>query len=203
MSLLHRHHTEDETDYRGEHLAVADDRRADAHDHFGGINWGASFFGWLVAVGVTVLLAGIASAIATAVGNNLDLSRNDAEANASSIGLGVAIVLAVVMFIGYYAGGYVAGRMSRFDGARQGVGVWVVALVVMIIAAAAGAIFGDQYNVLDRIDLPSTGLSNSELGIGAVITGVVLLVVMLGAAMLGGATGQRYHRRVDAVVGYR
>ena len=45
-----------------------------------------------------------------------DLSGGDAE----TIGLvGGALLLAALM-IAYFAGGYVAGRMSRFDGARQG-----------------------------------------------------------------------------------
>lgn len=191
-------------DYDGPTPAdLREQRRAEAHDHFGGINWGSAFFGWLVALGLTVLLAGIASAIATAVGGNLDLTSAGARRNASSIGIGVAIALAVVMFIGYYAGGYVAGRMSRFDGPRQGVGVWVVSIVVMAIAAAVGAVFGSRYNVVDQIDLPSTGLSSDQLGWGAIVTGVVLLVVMLVGAVLGGVAGQRYHRRVDEVVGYR
>ncbi len=174
-----------------------------AHEHFGGINWGACFFGWLVAVGVTVLLAGIASAVATAAGANLDLSQAEAEANAETIGLGAAITLAVVMFIGYYTGGYVAGRMSRFDGGRQGVGVWVIALVAMLLAAGAGALFGSRYNVLEQIELPSIGLSNDQLGWGVAITAVVLLAVMLLGAVVGGKVGHRYHHRVDAAVGYR
>lgn len=178
-------------------------RQEAAHDHFGGINWGACFFGWLVAIGVTILLAGIASAIATAAGENLDLSQAEAEANAETIGLGAAITLAVVMFIGYYAGGYVAGRMSRFDGGRQGVGVWVVALVAMLLAAGVGALFGSRYNVFEQIELPSIGLSTDQLGWGVAITAVVLLAVMLLGAVLGGKVGHRYHHRVDAAVGYR
>ena len=34
-------------------------------DEFGGINWGAAFFGWVVAIGIGVLLTAIVSAIAT------------------------------------------------------------------------------------------------------------------------------------------
>jgi hypothetical protein len=130
-------------------------------------------------------------------------SGAEARDNAGTIGLGVALTLAVVMFVGYYAGGYVAGRMSRFDGARQGVGVWVVALVAMILAAGAGIVFGERYDVLAQVDLPSTGLSTDQLGTGAVVLAVLMLVVMLAGAVLGGAVGQRYHRRVDTVAGYR
>ncbi|HEY0890163.1 MAG TPA: hypothetical protein VGE38_11180 [Nocardioides sp.] len=214
-SLLHRDHRhQDQATHqaadRAHHRAEdrSDDRTRDrtpdrAHDNFGGVNWGAGFFGWLVAVGLMVLLAGIASAIATAVGENLDLTRTEAEANAASIGLGAAIVLAVVMFVAYYAGGYVAGRMSRFDGARQGVGVWLIGLVVAALAGAVGAVFGSRYNVLEQVELPSVDLSQDQLGWGLALTAVVLLAVMLLGAVLGGIVGHRYHHRVDRAAGYR
>src|SRR6478735_544063 len=136
---------------------VDEERPVDRDEHvvaispqqrFGGTNWGACFFGWLVAVGVTVLLAAIASAIATAVGANLNWTLSDAQNNASTVGLTAAIAIAVIMFVGYYAGGYVAGRMSRFDGARQGFGVWLIGLVAIALAVAVTAIFGARYDVL-------------------------------------------------------
>ena len=46
------------------------DRQADheaAHEKFGGMNLGACFFGWLVAIAVTVLLTGIVGAIVAAI----------------------------------------------------------------------------------------------------------------------------------------
>ncbi len=41
-------------------------------ERFGGVNPGAAFFGWLVAVGVTILLAGILGAVAAAIGETAD-----------------------------------------------------------------------------------------------------------------------------------
>src|SRR5215212_6482031 len=41
--------------------------RARQRDEFGGINWGASFFGWLVAVGVAALLTAILAAAGAAI----------------------------------------------------------------------------------------------------------------------------------------
>jgi hypothetical protein len=130
------------------------DRDAQARDKFGGLNLGAAFFGWIVAIGMAILLAGIVGAILTAVGSSVEVTQSDAERSAGTIGLSTAIVLLVILALAYYAGGYVAGRMSRFDGARQGVGVWVIGLVVTIIAIALGAAFGSKYNVLERVDLP-------------------------------------------------
>lgn len=39
----------------------------------------------------------------------------------------------------HYAGGYVAGRMARFNGIRQGfaVGLWAVLIAAVVAAAAA------------------------------------------------------------------
>ncbi|WP_445256128.1 hypothetical protein [Nocardioides aurantiacus] len=175
-------------------------RRDDAHarEKFGGANLGAAFFGWMVAVGMTVLLTGILAAVATAVGYSGTLSQTDAENNAETIGLGAAIALLVVLLVAYYSGGYVAGRMSRFDGGRQGLLVWVIALVVTVAAAALAAVAGDQYNVLDRVDVPRIGMpSAGDLTTAGIVVGIAVLLGTLLAAMAGGKVGQRYHRRVD------
>lgn len=180
-------------------VADQDDRRAAVRDTYGGTNWGACFFGWLDAVGVTVLLAAVVSAVAAAVGANLNWTTSDARDNAGELGLAAAIALAVIVFIGYYAGGYVAGRMSRFDGALQGLGVWAVGLVVMILVAVASAIWGSRYDISNRLNLPSMDISQHQLGWGAAVTSVVLLVVMLLGALLGSAVGRRYHARIDRI----
>lgn len=179
------------------HRRSQEGRRAALRDTYGGINWGACFFGWLVAVGVTVILGAIISAVASAVGSDQNWTRADLESMADSVGIAAAITLAVVMLVGYFAGGYVAARMSRFDARRQGVGVWTIAVVVMIVAAVAGALFGSSYDLLQQIDLPNVGLSTDELTWGAAIAGAALLVVMLVGALLGSATGQRYHTKID------
>jgi hypothetical protein len=175
--------------------------RGAAYDRFGGINWGAAFFGWLVAVGMTVLLAGIVAAVASAIGENSNYTVSDASTNAETVGLTAAIVLAVVLFLAYFAGGYVAGRMSRFDGGKQGAAAWIIGLLVTIIAAALGAVAGAEYNILERVNLPNIPLSQDELSTGGIITAVVVLALTLLAAIAGGAMGGRYHRKVDRAHG--
>ena len=161
------------------------------------MNTGAAFFGWLVAVAITILLSGIVGAVAAAVSDQADVTQNDAERAANTIGLVAAIVLVAVLALAYYTGGYVAGRMSRFDGARQGLGVWVIGLIVTLVAVAVGWIFGDQYNVLDRIDLPRIPIPTDQVSSGGIITGLVVVVVTALAAMAGGTVGRRYHVKVD------
>lgn len=188
-------------DDRVEHHRHAEEgRRAALHDTYGGMNWGACFFGWLVAIGVTVILGAIISAVASAIGANQNWTQTDLQEMSGTVGIAAAITLAVVMFVGYYTGGYVAARMSRFDARRQGLGVWIVAIVVMIIAAIAGTLFGTNYVIMRQVDLPSVGLSTDQLSWGAVITGIALLAVMLVGAVLGAATGQRYHTKIDRAV---
>lgn len=189
-------HTQ-EHDVVDHHRHAEGGRRAALRDTYGGMNWGACFFGWLVAVGLTVLLGAIISAIASAVGASQDLTQTDLESMSGSVGLAAAVTLAVVMFIGYFAGGYVAARMSRFDATRQGLGVWIVAIVAMIVAAVAGALFGSSFDIMREVDLPNIGVSTDQLGWGALIAGVVLLAVMLVGALLGAATGRRYHTKID------
>jgi amino acid transporter len=166
-------------------------------EEYGGINWGAAFFGWLVAIAVTVLLSSIVGAIAAAVGAEANVSQSEAQRQAGTIGIVAAAVLLAVLLIGYYAGGYVAGRMSRFDGGKQGLAVWLIGLIVTILTALVGAIFGSQYNILQRVSLPSIPVPTESLSWGGLITAVVLIVGTLLGAMAGGKVGQRYHAKVD------
>jgi hypothetical protein len=172
---------------------------AEAKDRFGGTNWGASFFGWLVAIAMTILLTSIVGAVVAAVGSSQGVTQTEAERAAGTIGITAGIVLLVVLTLAYYTGGYVAGRMSRFDGGRQGLAVWLIGLVVTLIALGLGALFGTQYNILDRVDLPRIPVSTDELSWGGIITAVAVLVLTLLAAMLGGKVGHRYHDKVDRV----
>jgi hypothetical protein len=177
-----------------EHYAAEEERR---REKYGGINWGAGVFGWLVAVGLSILLTGIVGAVAAGIGYNEDVSQSDAERQAGTIGVVAAIVLVVVLMVGYYAGGYVAGRMSRYDGGRQGLGVWLIGLVVTLLALAAGLAFGSEYNVMSRVSLPSLPVSTDTLSLGGIIAALVVLVLTLVAALAGGAVGRRYHTRID------
>lgn len=202
--LLHKHENDD-VDTTEERETFHEDRIAIGHEaarrRFGGVNPGAAFFGWLVAIGVAILLSGIVGAAAAALGETADLTRDDLEGRAGDLGMGAVVALMLVLFVGYCCGGYVAGRMSRFDGSRQGVAVWVLGLVVTLLAVGLGALFGSQYDVLDRVDLPRIPFSDGELTAGGVVAGLVVLVVTLLGAMLGGVVGHRYHDRVDRVAG--
>ncbi|WP_233491641.1 hypothetical protein [Blastococcus sp. TBT05-19] len=169
------------------------------HARFGGIKWGAAFFGWLSANGLAVILIALLSAAGVALGLSQGVSSADEAADevTTGIGIGGGIAVLVVLFLAYLAGGYVAGRMSRFDGARQGIAVWVIGLLVVLALAAAGAILGAQYNVLQQLNLPRIPVDEGTATTAGIITLVAILLITLLGAILGGKLGERYHRKVD------
>ena len=179
---------------RREHMHAARERQ---RQEYGGINWGAAFFGWLVAVGLGSLLVAILAAAGAAVGLTEDVTTSDATSNAETVGLGGAIALLAVLMIAYYGGGYVAGRMSRFDGARQGLGAWLFGILVTIALALAAVILGSEYNVLEQLNLPSLPVGDSTLTTGGAIALAAVVLGTLLAAVVGGKAGERYHRKVD------
>ena len=187
-------HTEGATVSRGTaREAVAAQRAV-----FGGIKWGAAFFGWLSANGLAVLLVALLSAAGVALGlaQGVD-SADEAAEQVETLGLGGGIAVLVVLFLAYLAGGYVAGRMARFDGARQGMAVWLVGLLVVLVLAAAGAILGAQYNVLQQLNLPRIPIDEGTATTAGIITLVAILLVTLLGALIGGKVGEHYHRKVD------
>ena len=175
--------------------------RAAQRDEFGGLNWGAAFFGWLVAVGVATLLTAILSAAGAAIGLTRT-SSSQAAGSADTIGIVGGILFLVVLLVAYFAGGYVAGRMSRFDGPRQGAGVWVIGLLVTVLLAVAGVLLGGKYNVLSQLNLPRIPIDEGTLTTGGVIALVAVVLGTLLAAVAGGKAGTRYHRKIDKVGGH-
>ena len=178
------------------------DRQKEA---FGGMKFGSCFFGWLTAAGTAVLLA----AILTGVGAALGLSQNVETAGTTtvgteSVGLIGGIVLLAVIFVAYLAGGYVAGRMARFNGLKQGLGVWLWAVIIAIVTAAAGMLAGARFDVLARVNsFPRLPLNEGTLTTGGILVAIGVVAASLIGALLGGLAGMRYHRRVDRAGLYR
>ncbi|WP_069387391.1 hypothetical protein [Cellulosimicrobium cellulans] len=171
-------------------------------ERYGGIKIGSAFFGWLTATGTAVLLTALAAAAGAVFGLNATTDAQDAVSqateNAETIGIMGGIVLLVVLLVAYYCGGYVAGRMARFDGAKQGVAVWLWAVVIAILLALLGLVAGSQYNVLSQLNaFPQIPVSGDDLTTGGVIALVAAAVVSLVGAVLGGLAGMRFHRKVD------
>jgi hypothetical protein len=167
-------------------------------EEFGGFQWGADFFGWLVSVGMATLLIALLAAGGTAVGLT-NTTTSEATAKASTIGIVGGVLLLIVLMVAYYSGGYVAGRMARFNGLRQGIAVWLIGLMVTIVLAVAGALFGAKYNVLSGLHLPRIPVGEGALTTGGLIALAAVLAGTLIAAVAGGKAGTHFHRKVDKV----
>ena len=176
------------------------DPEHERREQYGGFNVGAAFFGWLVAVGMAALLTALLSAAGAAIGFT-SLSGEEARSSADTIGIVGGVAVVVILLLAYLAGGYVAGRMSRYDGARQGVGVWVFGLVVTILLAVVGLIFGSEYNLLQQLNLPRIPVEEGSLATGGAIALALVLIGTLIGAIAGGKLGERYHRKVDRAGG--
>jgi hypothetical protein len=178
-----------------------DDRRvvlAREKDRYGGIKWGSAFFGWLTATGTAVLLTALLVAAGATVGIATGTDIAVARGDAATIGLAGGLTLLAVLLVAYFCGGYVAGRMARFSGAKQGIAVWIWAVVTAVAVAVAGAVLGDEYDLLDRIGgFPRLPIGGDDVTTGSIVAIVIALVAALAGAVLGGLAGMRYHRRVD------
>lgn len=171
-------------------------------EEFGGMKFGTAFFGWLTATGAALLLTALVAGAGAAVGlgsqDDPNRAADVAAENASTVGLIGAISLIVVVFVAYLCGGYVAGRMARFSGAKQGVAVWLWALIIAVVLAIVGAIAGSQFNVLANLNsFPRIPINEGDLALSSILTVIAIAIVSLGGAVLGGVAGMRFHRKVD------
>ena len=167
-------------------------------ERFGGMKFGACFFGWLTATGTAVLLTALLAALGAAFGFSQNVTTDQAEQNARTIGLVGGILLLAVVFVAYLAGGYVAGRMARFNGLKQGFGVWLWALVAAVVVAILGLTAGSRFNVLTNLTgVPRIPVNEGTITTGGVITALAIVVVALIGALLGGLAGIRFHPKVD------
>jgi amino acid transporter len=167
-------------------------------EEFGGVSWLSTLVGWLAAAGLAAILTGILGAAGAVLAvSHVDSPLTDTDPE--TIGVAGGIALLVVLAIAYFFGGYAAGRMARFDGARQGVGVWVWGIVAALVIALLAVVGGSQYNVLDRLNLPRIPVDSGALTQGGLVALLASVAVTLGAAMLGGKAGERFHRKVDRV----
>lgn len=170
-------------------------------DEFGGVKVGSAFFGWLAATGMAVLLTALAAAAGAAIGITTGSVAQVGSAqgtDAKTVGLVGGIALLVILFVAYYCGGYVAGRMARFDGWKQGFAVWLWAVVIAIIVAVIAWIAGSKYDVLSSVNVfPRIPVGNGDLTTGGIIALVAVVLASLVGALLGGVGGMHFHRKVD------
>jgi hypothetical protein len=171
-------------------------------EEYGGIKAGLAFFGWLTATGTAVLLTTFVAAAGTALGVATHLSAGRAttqvEDDPRTVGIAGAAILLVVLFASYYCGGYVAARMARFHGVRQGMAVWLWAVFIAAVVAVLAALAGGQFDLMSWLNrFPRIPVSRGNLTTGGLIALVVAASGSLAGSLLGGLAGMHFHRKVD------
>jgi hypothetical protein len=182
------------------YFEAAEEREDRLRDMYGGVDWLASFLGFVFTLVLGALFSAIAGFVLVPFGFRLDLSGGQLGA---SVLTGLAVV-GVLLFLTYFFGGYVAGRLARFDGGRNGamVLVWtfIVALILALIAvvfsgflpAGATAATGNLASWA-----ASTATSLAGAGLVGIITAVAALLLALLGGFFGGRLGSRYHTEID------
>jgi hypothetical protein len=145
--------------------------------------------GVLVAYGAFAVLAALVGAVAVAIGVDAELPTNDWAA----LGMGSAVTVTVVAFVAYLFGGYVAGRMARRAGLVNGLAVFALAVLLVVVVGAIAASQTDTEAIqanLRSLGLPITGTEWARIG---TVAGIGTLVGMLVGAGIGGVVGERWH----------
>jgi hypothetical protein len=170
---------------------------ARARARHGGFDWIATFLGFAAAVFFLAVFLGVVGAIVGTSGYRIATGSVTAMVNSQAGIIAVAGSL-VATFLAYFIGGYAAGRLARYDGLVNGLGVVLWTIIIAIALSIAGAVLNSRFQVAQQLHL---GINLHDLTIAGVISGAVTLIVMLVGAGLGGMLGTYYHRRVDRDLG--
>ena len=155
----------------------------------GRLSFISALAGVLVAYGAFALLAALVGAVAVALGLDAQLASNDW----TTLGKGSAVTVTVVAFVAYLFGGYVAGRMARRAGLVNGLAVFALAVLLVVVVGAIVASQTDTGTIqanLRSLGLPITAAEWARIGTAA---GIGTLVGMLVGAGIGGVVGERWH----------
>jgi hypothetical protein len=148
----------------------------------------------LTALSTVLILAGLVGAAFGVVGYQTGLEEDARDLSVGSLIGGVAI-----LFVAYVIGGWAAGRMARYDGAKNGFATGIWTLVFGAILAALGAWAGAEYDVFQNVELPQW-FDRDALTMAAIASGIGAILAMFVGGIIGGTWGARYHRRADTTI---
>src|SRR5918992_781420 len=181
--------TRDATPYPRGYFEATEEREDRLRHMYGGVDWLASFLGLVFAIVLGAVFSAVAGLVLVPFGITPTLSGGQIGA---SVITGLAL-FGVLIFLTFFFGGYVAGRLARFDGGRNGAMVLVWMFIVVLILALAAALFSGF--------LPAgmaQGIANLVgAGVVGLVTAVAALLIALLGGSLGGRMGSRYHTEID------
>lgn len=189
--------TQEGAAYPRGYFEAAEEREDRLRDMYGGVDWLASFLGFVFAVVAASFLSAIAGLILIPLGLSLDLSSGSLGP-AAITGL---VITGILVFLMFFFGGYVAGRLARFDGGRNGMMtvVWTIAAMVAVVAVSGflpGGVFDSFRNFMETSVLPLLG-DLSNLGIAGIVIIVAIILIAVLGGLFGGRVGSRYHSEID------
>ena len=174
-------------------------RRGGVHSHREendrGTSWTSVVFGWLAALGASLILSGIVGGIVGAILGALGVSGGTEGGAAALIGL------LVTLFVAFLIGGYGAGRMASRSGTKHGLLVPLLALVVTVLLAIIGTVVGfsfiDQLSGVTLPQVPGGARQEVPQNLGTILTvgGILALLVPFVGGAIGGGWGARTGRR--------
>ena len=191
----------DASPYPRGYFEAAEEREDRLRDMYGGVDWLASFIGFIFALVAGSFFSLVAGLVVAPLGISMDLAGSEIGP-AAITGL---VLVAILVFLTYFFGGYVAGRLARFDGGRNGAMLLLWTGVTILVLALINAVLSGflPEGISENIDgliqnfLFSTIGGLSGLGIAGVLIFVGALLVALVGGFLGGRLGSRYHAEID------
>jgi len=145
----------------------------------------ATIAGALAALGTLLVLSSLLGSLGGTIGFDSGLDGDD-------LAIGSVIGALVALLISCLVGGWVAGRIARHHEAKHGLvsPLWLILLAAVL--AGLAAIVGDEFDVSERVGLPNW-FSSDAFEVGAIITGLLALALMLLGGWLGGKLAARQH----------
>ncbi|MEX0864134.1 MAG: hypothetical protein WD269_04575 [Acidimicrobiia bacterium] len=167
-------------------------------ESFGGLDTPAALGGLFAALGMLAFVGALIAATSIPI----QLNAFDVEGNREQLGWAGIAIGALVVFASFFFGGWVAGRVARFNGVMNGAGVGLWMVLLMAVSATAGVFIEERYNILQSAALPDwfSQISGDDVARLAIAAGILGLLAIFAGAMLGGAVGGNYNRKVDAAL---
>src|SRR3954454_17331244 len=163
---------------------------------FGGrIQWEAVFFGLLSAIGLMASL--VAMVVGALVATDVMSFHDTAASLVDHVMTAGGAIPVAILALGYLTGGYVAARMGRFDGWRQGLGICLLSVGIGVAVAITAWITDGDLNPIKSITLPSNPIDEGPLSHSGWIILAAAAIVALVFSLVGGVLGERFHRAVD------
>jgi len=192
--------TRDATPYPRGYFEAADEREDRLRDMYGGVDWLASFLGLVFAIVLGAAFSAVAGLVLVPFGITPNLSGGQIGASVIT----ALALLGVLIFLTFFFGGYVAGRLARFDGGRNGAMVLVWMFIVVLIFALAAVIFSGFLppGIAERVAhlgdrIVSTAGNLAGAGVVGIVTALAAVLIALLGGFLGGRMGSRYHTEID------